>query len=159
MARSWCFWPTGMGCGRAEVNDLRWEQIDFKTANLHVRRVKNGTPATHPLTGREMRELTPPSTGKFAVALRLHVGARSATLRPLFRMAERAAIEAKASPPHRRQHRQAAGVGAAVAASLTRSATHFRFSSNSGHIPAPHEPTQSAIKRHRAMAADFRFTE
>jgi integrase len=42
----------------AEVVDLRWgEQVDFKTAILHVRRAKNGTPATHPLSGREMREL------------------------------------------------------------------------------------------------------
>jgi type 1 fimbriae regulatory protein FimB/type 1 fimbriae regulatory protein FimE len=41
----------------SEIVDLRWEQVDFKTAFLHVRRVKNGTPATHPLTGREMREL------------------------------------------------------------------------------------------------------
>lgn len=40
-----------------EVIDLRWEQVDFKTATLHVRRVKNGTPASHPLTGRELREL------------------------------------------------------------------------------------------------------
>jgi type 1 fimbriae regulatory protein FimB/type 1 fimbriae regulatory protein FimE len=36
---------------------LRWEQIDFASATLHVRRIKNGTPATHPLTGREMRAL------------------------------------------------------------------------------------------------------
>jgi integrase len=34
-----------------------WEQVDFKTATLHIRRAKNGTPATHPLSGREMREL------------------------------------------------------------------------------------------------------
>ena len=45
------------GLRAAEVCDLRWEQVDFKTANLHVRRVKNGMPATHPLTGREMRAL------------------------------------------------------------------------------------------------------
>jgi site-specific recombinase XerD len=31
--------------------------IDFKTAILSVRRVKSGPPATHPLTGRELREL------------------------------------------------------------------------------------------------------
>jgi integrase len=37
--------------------DLRWEQVDLKTGSLHVRRVKNGTPSTHPLTGREPREL------------------------------------------------------------------------------------------------------
>ena len=45
------------GLRAAEVCDLRWEQVDFKTASLHVRRVKNGTPATHPLTGRELRAL------------------------------------------------------------------------------------------------------
>src|SRR6266436_4960964 len=45
------------GLRAAEVCDLRWEQIDFATATLHVRRIKNGTPATHPLTGSEMRAL------------------------------------------------------------------------------------------------------
>ena len=45
------------GLRAAEIVDLRWEQIDFKTASLHIRRVKNGTPSTHPLTGRELREL------------------------------------------------------------------------------------------------------
>jgi integrase len=45
------------GLRAAEVVDLRWEQVDFKTGTLHVRRVKNGTPATHPLTGRELRTL------------------------------------------------------------------------------------------------------
>jgi integrase len=37
------------GLRAAEVVDPRWEQVDFKTASLHVRRVKNGTPSTHPL--------------------------------------------------------------------------------------------------------------
>ena len=45
------------GLRAAEVVDLRWEQVDLKSASLHVRRVKSGTPATHPLTGRELREL------------------------------------------------------------------------------------------------------
>jgi integrase len=45
------------GLRAAEVCDLRWEQIDFAAATLHVRRIKHGTPATHPLTGREMRAL------------------------------------------------------------------------------------------------------
>jgi type 1 fimbriae regulatory protein FimB/type 1 fimbriae regulatory protein FimE len=45
------------GLRAAEVCDLRWEQIDFATAALHVRRIKHGTPVTHPLTGREMRAL------------------------------------------------------------------------------------------------------
>ena len=45
------------GLRASELVDLRWEQIDLENAILHVRRVKQGTPATHPLTGRELRAL------------------------------------------------------------------------------------------------------
>jgi integrase len=41
----------------AELVDLRWDQVDFNSAVLHVRRVKNGSPSTHPLSGRELRAL------------------------------------------------------------------------------------------------------
>ena len=41
----------------SELVDLRWEQIDFDHASLHVRRAKKGTPATHPIIGDEMRAL------------------------------------------------------------------------------------------------------
>jgi site-specific recombinase XerD len=41
----------------SELVDLRWDQIRFSSAALHVRRRKNGTPATHPLTGIELRAL------------------------------------------------------------------------------------------------------
>jgi site-specific recombinase XerD len=41
----------------SELVDLRWEQIDLDDALLHVRRVKQGTKATHPLTGNELRAL------------------------------------------------------------------------------------------------------
>jgi integrase len=41
----------------AELVDLRLEQADLENALLHVRRLKNGSPATHPLTGRELRAL------------------------------------------------------------------------------------------------------
>ena len=84
------------GLRAAEVCDLRWEQVDFKTASLHVRRLKNGVPSTHPLTDRELR------------ALRRHqrvsekspfvfVSERGAPLSaPGFsRMVERAAVSAK----------------------------------------------------------------
>jgi len=37
--------------------NLRWNQIDFNKATLAVRRVKSGTPATHPILGDEMRAL------------------------------------------------------------------------------------------------------
>jgi integrase len=45
------------GLRAAELVDLRWEQVNLENAILHVRRVKQGTPATHPLTGRELRAL------------------------------------------------------------------------------------------------------
>jgi integrase len=45
------------GLRASELVDLRWDQVDLDNAILHVRRVKHGTPATHPLTGRELRAL------------------------------------------------------------------------------------------------------
>jgi integrase len=45
------------GLRAAELVDLRWDQIEFKTGNLHVRRVKQGTPSTHPILGDELRAL------------------------------------------------------------------------------------------------------
>src|SRR5215831_17870790 len=45
------------GLRASELVDLRWEQVDLENAILHVRRVKQGIPATHPLTGRELRAL------------------------------------------------------------------------------------------------------
>ena len=45
------------GLRASEVCDLRWNQVDFDAAILHVRRVKNGTPSIHPLRGDEMRAL------------------------------------------------------------------------------------------------------
>jgi type 1 fimbriae regulatory protein FimB/type 1 fimbriae regulatory protein FimE len=41
----------------SELCDLRWDQVSFSGAVLHVRRRKNGSPATHPLTGLELRAL------------------------------------------------------------------------------------------------------
>jgi len=41
----------------SELVALRWEQIDLKAGHLHVRRVKNGSPSTHPLLGPELRAL------------------------------------------------------------------------------------------------------
>jgi hypothetical protein len=51
----------GAGAGLNNRNTVgmevigRDEQVDFKTASLHIR--KSATPSTHPLTGRELREL------------------------------------------------------------------------------------------------------
>jgi type 1 fimbriae regulatory protein FimB/type 1 fimbriae regulatory protein FimE len=41
----------------SELVDLRWQQIDLDTANIHIRRAKNGTPGIHGLDGAELRLL------------------------------------------------------------------------------------------------------
>jgi len=58
------------------LKQLRWGQVDFDLVVLQVRRAKAGTPATHPLTGRELRALrrlereTGPSTHLFMSELK-----------------------------------------------------------------------------------------
>ena len=45
------------GLRASELVDLRWDQVEFRTAFLHVRRAKRGTPSTHPIVGDELRAL------------------------------------------------------------------------------------------------------
>ena len=41
----------------SEAIALRWEQLDLQKGLLHVKRIKNGIPSTHPLRGPELRAL------------------------------------------------------------------------------------------------------
>jgi integrase len=41
----------------SELVDLQWNQIDFEAGTMAVRRVKKGSPATHPIRGDELRAL------------------------------------------------------------------------------------------------------
>jgi integrase len=45
------------GLRASELVDLRWDQIEFWSATLHIRRVKQGTPSIHPILGDELRAL------------------------------------------------------------------------------------------------------
>ena len=45
------------GLRASELTDLRWDQVQFTSATLHVRRVKQGTPSTHSILGDELRAL------------------------------------------------------------------------------------------------------
>ena len=45
------------GLRASELVALRWDQVDLKAGHLHVHRVKNGSAATHPLRGPEIRAL------------------------------------------------------------------------------------------------------
>ena len=111
------------GLRAAEVCDLRWEQVDFKAANLHVRRVKNGTPSTHPLTGRELRALRAHQRQSEASPF-VFVSERGAPLTaPGFsRMVERAAANAKLGiKAHAHMLRHGCGYALANAGHDTRS--------------------------------------
>jgi type 1 fimbriae regulatory protein FimB/type 1 fimbriae regulatory protein FimE len=41
----------------SELVSLRWDQVDLEQGLLHVSRLKNGVPSTHPLRGPEIRAL------------------------------------------------------------------------------------------------------
>jgi integrase len=92
------------GLRAAEACDLRWDQVDFNGAVLHVRRVKNGTPSTHPLHGDELRALrrlqreseTSPFLLRQRAGIPVHDGGGFA--RMIERVAAAAGLELKAHP-------------------------------------------------------------
>jgi integrase len=45
------------GLRASELVSLRWDDIDFTTGRLHVRRAKGGETSVHPLGGKELRAL------------------------------------------------------------------------------------------------------
>jgi len=51
-----------------ELVNLRWDQVDLDAGLLHVRRLKNGTPSTHPLHGPDTRALRKLQRGNKAAA-------------------------------------------------------------------------------------------
>jgi type 1 fimbriae regulatory protein FimB/type 1 fimbriae regulatory protein FimE len=93
----------------AELVDLRWDQIDFRSATLHVRRVKQGTPATHPIVGdelRALRRLQREQEPRLPFVFTSERGAPFATA-GFARMVERAGIAAKLAfkvHPHMLRH-------------------------------------------------------
>jgi integrase len=97
------------GLRASELTDLRWDQVDFRAATLHVRRVKQGTPATHPLRGdelRQLRRLQREQEPKSPFVFTSERGAPFSTA-GFARMVERAGIEAKLAfkaHPHMLRH-------------------------------------------------------
>jgi integrase len=92
-----------------ELVDLRWEQVDCKTATLHVRRVKKGTPSTHPILGDELRALRRLQREQEPKSPYLFTSERGVpfTTAGFARMVERAGTEAKfgfKAHPHMLRH-------------------------------------------------------
>ena len=64
------------GLRASELIALRWDQVDLKAGTLHVARLKNGSPSTHPLRGPELRALRAWKRGQGDAAPSVHVAAR-----------------------------------------------------------------------------------
>jgi integrase len=97
------------GLRASELADLRWEQVDFKTATLHVRRVKKGTPSTHPILGDELRALRRIQREQEPKSAFVFASERGSpfTTAGFARMVERAGIEARLGfkvHPHMLRH-------------------------------------------------------
>jgi len=97
------------GLRASELTDLRWEQVDFRTATLHVRRVKQGTPSTHPILGDELRALRRLQREQEPKSAYVFVSERCDPFSTagFARMVERAGVEAKLAfkaHPHMLRH-------------------------------------------------------
>jgi integrase len=97
------------GLRASELVDLRWDQVDFRTASLHVRRVKQGSPSTHPILGDELRALRRLLREQEPKSPFVFTSERGApfTTAGFARMVERAGTEAKLgfkAHPHMLRH-------------------------------------------------------
>jgi integrase len=83
------------GLRASELCELQWSDLEFETASLHLRRAKNGTAATHPLLGDELRALR--ALKREAKSPFIFVSERGApfTVSGLQKIVERAGITAK----------------------------------------------------------------
>ena len=93
----------------AELVDLRWDQIEFASGALHVRRVKRGTPSTHPIVGDELRALRRLQREQEPKSPFVFTSERAApfTTAGFARMVERAGVDAKLgfkAHPHMLRH-------------------------------------------------------
>ena len=97
------------GFRSSELVDLRWNQIDFDRATLAVRRVKQGSPSTHPIQGDELRALRRLQRDQETKSPFVFTSERGSpfTTAGFARMVERAGIEAKLgfkAHPHMLRH-------------------------------------------------------
>ncbi len=93
----------------AELVDLRWDQIEFTSGALHVRRVKRGTPSTHPILGDELRAMRRLQREQAPASPFVFTSERGAPFSTagFARMVERAGVEAKLglkAHPHMLRH-------------------------------------------------------
>ena len=97
------------GLRASELTDLRWDQVDFANGTMHVRRVKQGSPSTHPIRGDELRALRRLQREQEPKSPFVFTSERGSpfTTAGFARMLERAGVEAKLgfkAHPHMLRH-------------------------------------------------------
>jgi type 1 fimbriae regulatory protein FimB/type 1 fimbriae regulatory protein FimE len=120
----------------SELAALKWDQMDLKAGLLHVRRLKSGTPSTHPIQGDELRALRQlkrdwPDVGGFVFASERGGPVSASGVR---KMIARTGAEAGfAFPVHPHQLRHACGFALANAGHDTRALQHWLGHKNIQH--------------------------
>jgi type 1 fimbriae regulatory protein FimB/type 1 fimbriae regulatory protein FimE len=120
----------------SELVDLRWDQVDSRTATLHVRRVKQGTPSTHPIVGDELRALRRLQREQEPKSPFVFTSERGPpfTTAGFARMIERAGVEAKFGfKPHPHMLRHACGYALASRGHDTRALQSYLGHKNIQH--------------------------
>src|SRR5262245_51077168 len=133
------------GLRASELVDLRWDQIDFTAATLHVRRAKQGTPSTHPIRGDELRALRRLQREQAPRSQFVFTSERGAPFSTggFARMVERAGIEAKLGfPVHPHMLRHACGFALANKGHDTRALQAYLGHKNIQHTVRYTEPTR-----------------
>lgn len=119
----------------SEAVTLRWDQVDLKAGHLHVQRLKNGVPSTHPLRGPELRALRQlrrewPDTPYLFVTER----GGPMTASTVRKLIARAGVQAKLLfPVHPHMLRHACGFKLANEGHDTRALQHYLGHKNIAH--------------------------
>jgi len=129
----------------SELVALRWDQIDLKQGLLHVNRVKNGVPSTHPLRGpelRALRQLQRDYPGTYIFSTERGGPMTTATVR---KMTARVGVLAKLPfPIHPHMLRHACGYKLANDGKDTRALQHYL-----GHKNIQHTVRYTELAPHR----------
>ena len=133
----------------SELIDLRWDDVDWTKATLHVRRLKGSDKATHPILGDELRALRKLQREQEQKSAFVFVSERGApfTRAGFARMVERAGEAAKISfPIHPHMLRHACGHALANKGHDTRSLQAFLGHRNIQHTVRYTSLTPAAFK-------------
>jgi len=136
------------GLRSSELTDLRWDQVACRTATLHVRRVKQGSPATHPILGDELRMLRRLQREQEPKSPFVFTSERGSpfTTAGFARMVERAGVEARLGfKAHTHMLRHACGYALAAKGHDTRALQAYLGHRNIQHT-AVADPVQELLE-------------